>query len=473
MSASDEKQLDAEAKLVEANDAESSPTIDHDAAESLPPSSLRRKFKLYGALVAILVVALLAAAGAYPYWRTNASLVLARVGLDLENLEMSLNVPRWAITHVGEPRQDDIQDAEARVSSRVPSKPIASQSPVKAAPTGPMIDKSSNPSAEWRDAMPKWADRLASVQVRLSLFEERLEALEHKSSDGLGATAANSGILIPDDLAGQIEALANRLGRLEDGQDQLKNAETAPTQIPSTHSAALIGTLVGLAERVAAMEARAAADAVALAVLWDDAQALTSRVTGLVEQVRDVGVALDKDSPARDRASLLLLSIGQLAEASRSGPYEAHLASLRAVAGDQLGLSAPMERLAPIAPTGAPTLVRLRARFSEASSAVIRSRDVGPSEGILGQTLSRVASLVTIRKIDDAGAGTVDGALAAADTALGVEDLAAAVMALEALDGAPGDAIAEWIEMARARLVVDEAIQDLRSAAVRALAAAG
>jgi hypothetical protein len=132
-----------------------------------------------------------------------------------------------------------------------------------------------------------------------------------------------------------------------------------------------------------------------------------------------------------------------------------------------------MERLAPIARSGAPTLVRLRARFSEASSAAIRSRDVGPSEGVLGQTLSRLASLVTIRKIDDAGAGTVDGALAAADTALGVGDLAAAVMALEALDGAPGDAIAEWMEMARARLAVDGAIQDLRSAAVRVLAAAG
>ena len=159
MSASDESQLDARAKPVEANDAESSPTIDHDAAESSPPSSLRRKFKLYGALVAILVIALLAAAGAYPYWRTNASLVLGRVGLDLENLEMSINVPRWAITHVGEPRQDDIQDAEARVSSSVPSKPIASQSPVKAAPTGPTIDKSSNGAAEWRDATWKWAER--------------------------------------------------------------------------------------------------------------------------------------------------------------------------------------------------------------------------------------------------------------------------------------------------------------------------
>ena len=71
------------------------------------------------------------------------------------------------------------------------------------------------------------------------------------------------------------------------------------------------------------------------------------------------------------------------------------------------------------------------------------------------------------------GMAALAGGMLAADAALGVGDLAAAVIALEALDGAPGDAIAEWIEMARARLVVDEAIQDLRSAAVRALAAAG
>ncbi len=81
--------------------------------------------------------------------------------------------------------------------------------------------------------------------------------------------------------------------------------------------------------------------------------------------------------------------------------------------------------------------------------------------------------MVTIRKVDDVGSGTVDGVLAAVDAALGSNDLAAAVSAAMALEGAPGEAIAPWLSIARARLAVDAALSDLQAAAIRALAAAG
>ena len=81
--------------------------------------------------------------------------------------------------------------------------------------------------------------------------------------------------------------------------------------------------------------------------------------------------------------------------------------------------------------------------------------------------------MVTIRKVDSLGADTVDGALAATDAALGLGDLASAVAILEALDGAPGEAVAGWLSDARARLEVDGALLDLQAVALSALAVAG
>ena len=81
--------------------------------------------------------------------------------------------------------------------------------------------------------------------------------------------------------------------------------------------------------------------------------------------------------------------------------------------------------------------------------------------------------MVTIRKVDDVGSGTVDGVLAAADEALAAGELAAATAAVKALDGAPGEAIEGWLSSAKARIAVDGALSDLQAAAIRALSAAG
>jgi hypothetical protein len=249
-------------------------------------------------------------------------------------------------------------------------------------------------------------------------------------------------------------------------------AQTVPAAAPE--SGALIGTVVALAERVAAMEARGSAGASEVEALRENTQTLASRLGGLDKEVKQVGAALAKETPERDRAALLLLSVGQLAvAASGADGFEAELEAVRAVAGEGSDLAEPLDRLAQVAKTGALTIVALRNAFAEASDAVVRSRDVGSAKGFVGQTLSRVASLVTIRKVDDPGSATVDGALAAADAALAAGDLATAVAAMRKLDGAPGEAIAEWLGRAQARVTVDEAISDLQAAAIRTLAAAG
>lgn len=500
MSVSDEKKSDADDTLKEDVGAASGPTIDHDAADVAKPSSFVRNIKLYGALVGVLMVAVIAAAGTYPYWRTDAAPVLERVGLDLENLEQRLNVPRWAITH----GREDVGPVAAASSAVAPTaepmnEPKPEASPAPAAPATVDLPKPvsapeptpSELSEAWRGELASLAEHLESVQERIARVEDRLRVVEDATSaphsntapstsapsasaPSASATPSPSTTTVPSDVLEKLDLLATRLADLENHQLALESASTAPAPAPSADQGALIATVVGLAERVAAMEGRGAEGASAVAALREDTRTLASRLSGLDEKLGSVDAALADEKPERDRATLLLLSVGQLAVAtSGADAFDAQLEAVRSVSGGMEGLTGPLDRLAPHAGAGAPTLVMLRSAFAGVSDAVVRSRDVGAPEGVLGQTLSRVASLVTIRKVDELAPETVDGALALADAALAEGDLAAAVGALEGLTGAPGQAASAWLTQARARITVDGALSDLQTAAIRARAAAG
>jgi hypothetical protein len=466
MSASDETKSDATKKPAEEAEAPSGPTIEHEAPEPAQ-SPFARKLKLYGILAAIVLAALVAAAGSYPYWRAKAAPVVARVGLDLETIEQRLRIPRWAITHGREAQKPD---AEAAPKAEPQPAPQAAPTPLKSEETPATPD-----DAVRRAELEALADLLSTLGSRISDIEGRVSALESRdaqagSRDSGGGASDPTGSISA--IAEKLDALTGRLDELEAGKQTTGTAQTVPAAAPE--SGALIGTVVALAERVAAMEARGSAGASEVEALRENTQTLASRLGGLDKEVKQVGAALAKETPERDRAALLLLSVGQLAvAASGADGFEAELEAVRAVAGEGSDLAEPLDRLAQVAKTGALTIVALRNAFAEASDAVVRSRDVGSAKGFVGQTLSRVASLVTIRKVDDPGSATVDGALAAADAALAAGDLATAVAAMRKLDGAPGEAIAEWLGRAQARVTVDEAISDLQAAAIRTLAAAG
>ncbi|MDA0340597.1 MAG: mitofilin family membrane protein [Proteobacteria bacterium] len=491
MSASDEAKSDAQAKSdarakpVDDAEAVETPVLEHAPAASVEKSPFMRKLRLYGVLLAVVLVSLLAGAASYPYWRAEAETVLARVGLDLGALEARLEVPGWAITHGREASATPAATSAAKAGDTKPasvSLKSASKSPLTAqpdaAPTPVPTPDPAKPTpvpamAAWSAATEALADRLAEVETRLLAIEGRLEALEQPAGDGRIASANDpSPSSVPSDLVEQLGAIAGRLANVEARQDQ----STAPNSVaaPATDGSALIGTVIRLAERVAAVENRATVAPDDVAALRENSTSLATRIAGLDAQIKQLGAALDEDTPARDRAALVLLSVSQLAVAtSGPRPYLTQLDALRSVAGGEARLAQPLEQLAAHAATGVSTLALLRVEFSETSKAAIRSRDVGSPEGVLGQTLSRVASLVTIRKVDSLGADTVDGALAATDAALGLGDLASAVAILEALDGAPGEAVAGWLSDARARLEVDGALLDLQAAALSALAVAG
>ena len=455
MSASDEVKSDAQTKPVDEVEAVETPTLDHVSTGLVETSAFMHKLRIYGILLAVVLVALLVGAATYPYWRAQAGTVLARVGLDLGALEARLAVPGWAMTHGREVSAAPAVKAGDTTATSMPVK-LASLSPPAVQPDAASTSAAAADPANlipvpamlaWGAATEALADRIAEVEVRLQALEQLA-------------------------LAEQLGAISDRLSNVEAQQDQ--SAEPNSVAVPVTDGSALIETAIRLAERVAALENQATVAPDDLVALRENSRSLASRIAGLDAQIKQLRAVLDGDRPARDQAALVLLSVSQLAVAtSGPRPYLTQFDAFRSVAVGEARLAKALDLLAAHAAKGVLTLALLRVEFSETSKAVIRSRDVGSAEGVLGQALSRVASLVTIRKIDSLGEKTVDGVLAATDAALGLGDLASAVAILETLDGAPGEASAGWLSNARARLEVDGALLELQAVALSALAVAG
>ena len=88
------------------------------------------------------------------------------------------------------------------------------------------------------------------------------------------------------------------------------------------------------------------------------------------------------------------------------------------------------------------------------------------------ETLARLRSLVTIRRIAGPGRSAAEVAVGDAQRALASGDLQTAVTKLETLSGANAEAARSWLQMARQRLSVDGALTEVQQLLVQRLAAA-
>ena len=96
---------------------------------------------------------------------------------------------------------------------------------------------------------------------------------------------------------------------------------------------------------------------------------------------------------------------------------------------------------------------------------IIAASHSDDSEGMLGDVWSRVSEVVTVRRLDEAPAADDHSASAVVTRAEGhleAGDLAAAVQALEGLQGEKTkQAAAGWLAEAKSRLAIDAAIGKL------------
>ena len=112
----------------------------------------------------------------------------------------------------------------------------------------------------------------------------------------------------------------------------------------------------------------------------------------------------------------------------------------------------------------------LRNRFAKTAAAATNAAVVGSGDGVIGQALTRMASLVTIRRTDATGGDGLDAHLVQAETALAAGDLTAAIAAVKRLDGDPAKAASAWLAEAEARAAVDAAVRTVQAKALATVA---
>jgi hypothetical protein len=238
-----------------------------------------------------------------------------------------------------------------------------------------------------------------------------------------------------------VNAVMERLAKLEQAMAESgSNANSSAEQLTQT--------MAGISERIGSLETGAAqssaGDAAASALAQKQVQAQT-----------------------------LVLAVGHLRETLRSSaPFAPALDALKALAHGDPDIMRGVGELAPYGKTGIATMDTLRREYLAAANAIAAAAVPPiPSEDVLGDVLTTIKSLVSVRKegaLDsiDASASPVTKARARLDEG----DLAGAVATLSELVGPQASAAAPWLERARARLMAETALSRLHVFVVSLLA---
>jgi hypothetical protein len=300
-----------------------------------------------------------------------------------------------------------------------------------------------------------------------------------------------------DAIKQQLATLAGRADRLESAVNtRLAEIENRPAS-PDLDIAAINSTKDALARRIDALEAARQTDAqegAGVAATQTALQELERRVDGIQSQlsaradgqaaelqktnqeISRLGAAVSGISrrvPALERQvqsqagterkaatqALLLLQMREAVEQAR--PFPAEYTAFKALAEDPQ-IAAVAEPLAGAARNGVASRTVLNKRLNELAGQIATAAEPAAESDWAAQALARIRGLVTIRRIDGASQTGPEAAVGAAQAALARGDLAGAVTALEGLTGASANAARPWLEMARERLSVERALDQLQ-----------
>lgn len=268
---------------------------------------------------------------------------------------------------------------------------------------------------------------MAAAPAPVSAADPRLDALEQRLA------ALTAGIERLQQLPAANAVDPRRLNELEQQIAALRQASEAT----AAQRAALQSQVGDLQARVAELtEARSAAlrelvrEPVLQAIVWSELREKAGRGEKFVNEATQ---------------------LGQYAEA-QGGNLKTAFAALQ-----------------PFAEQPSPSAAALATRFAAAAEqqrAAPQGQDAaGASEKSWWQrSLDKITGLISIRRVGTLDSATVEGRLDIAQTALGQDDLAAAVAALDGM--APVASLKDWRAQAEARLKLDAAL-DAYGAALR------
>ncbi|MDP6343140.1 MAG: mitofilin family membrane protein [Alphaproteobacteria bacterium] len=284
--------------------------------------------------------------------------------------------------------------------------------------------------------------RAAPSEDLLARMNQQIVGLEKTFAD-LAAKAGDDGSAAVAALTAELAGLKSRLGELAtkgDGGEDLAalrtEAEAARRQAAelAAQNTSLKGQVTGLAERLASLEQSASAGA------------------------------------GSSRGGALVLAAGQLHRAVLSGaPYQAPLGALAALAGDDAKVTEALATLKPWAASGVSTPQVLNDRFPAMARRVLRA-GTDEETGVWRQTLDRLSSLVTVRRVGEVAGDQPDAVLARAERRLADGNLAASVSELGQLQGPAAAAAADWLALAEARIATLAALDQLQARAIATMA---
>jgi hypothetical protein len=247
--------------------------------------------------------------------------------------------------------------------------------------------------------------------------------------------------------------------------------------------AAANAALQGLDRRVAVVEATPAAPASDIAELRRQVAQLGATTADLTTRVEAIDKTVHSEAAGDPTDIALVLALLQIHDAIGAGrPFAPAYETLVALARARPEIAAAAAPLAAPATTGVANRPVLADRLRELTGAIAAASAApksapenapGATQGWADQALSRLRGLVTIRRVDESGpnlpAGSAATTVNAALQALAGGDLAGAVGALDAMTGAPAEAARPWLRMAKERLAVEAALQQIEALLVARL----
>jgi hypothetical protein len=285
-------------------------------------------------------------------------------------------------------------------------------------------------------------ERTASLEkntTNLAALEARLADIEAQPSSGTNATV---------------------------GQDRLTSVDEMLVAVRQ-ESAQLAAT-------VDALQTKLAEDLKAATAFVEDRLAALERTrpgdSGLVGTVKSLELRAGALESALDQSvgrSALVASLSTLRISAQSGrPFNVELQTVRALS---LTLQAsqlidPLDRLAVLAEAGLPTLVGLQRSFTSLAGRAAQGALSGDRTWV-GQTLSRVTSLVTVRRTGEVAGQSAEAVVARTERFLEDGDLVRAVDEASTLVGQSVE-IDGWLSRAQRRLDAELALDDLSAQAL-------
>jgi len=214
--------------------------------------------------------------------------------------------------------------------------------------------------------------------------------------------------------------------------------------------------LQAVGKRLSALEARPGPD---LTPLQNELTALAASVADLTQKIGTI----DKAQAAPTDGTALALLLLQIREAVDSGrPFDAEYQALTTLSRGHPDIAAAAAPLAEPAKSGVASRAVLAARLHQLAPQIAAAAAPATSSW-RSQIVSRLRSLVTIRRIDGAGRSPAEVAVTGAERALAGGDLKAAIDALSGLGGANLAAAQPWLAMARQRLAVETALRQIET----------